>query len=64
MKTKDAVYCNVCLESDKDRPNVVFVQAICNGENIDVCTACMPTIIHGSGEAVKSNDEVKKELNL
>ncbi len=63
MKKDDVVYCNVCLDNSKESPDAVFLQAICHGEHIDVCTACMPTLIHGGVEnAVKTNAQVEKEI--
>ncbi|ANE32918.1 hypothetical protein [Campylobacter hyointestinalis] len=59
MKQNNKVYCNICLDSDD---NAVFIQAIHKGENVDICTSCMPTVIHGSGSAIKSNAEVKNEV--
>lgn len=62
MKKNNEIYCNVCLTSNIDDPNVVFIQAIYHNENIDVCTSCMPTLIHSCASAIKSNEEVAAEL--
>ncbi|ABK81793.1 hypothetical protein Q4Y15_001487 [Campylobacter fetus] len=62
MKYKSKVYCNICLANDSEEPNKVFIQATHKGEIVDICTSCMPTIIHGSGIAIKSNDEILEEI--
>lgn len=62
MRKNDEVVCNVCGLSSKDEPNAVFIQAVKGGESVDVCTSCMPTIIHGSGSVVRSNEELAVEL--
>ena len=51
--------CNVCLTEANTTDKVVFLQAHCRGEEVHICTACIPSVIHGSGEVVKSNEEVK-----
>ena len=33
-----------------------------NGEEVDICTSCIPSVIHGSGMVVKSNEEIKAEI--
>ncbi|ANE36265.1 hypothetical protein CIG11343_1252 [Campylobacter iguaniorum] len=62
MKKDGQIYCNICLASDKEEPNIVFIQAIHKGQNIDICTSCMPTVIHGSGSSIKSNEEVQNKI--
>jgi len=42
---------------------VVFITAHCRGEEVHICTGCIPSVIHGSGEVVKSNEEVKKAVS-
>jgi hypothetical protein len=64
MEINNTQICNVCLKSSANDNKAVFVKATKGGESIDVCTSCIPHIIHGSGDVVKSNEEVKKELNL
>lgn len=64
MEINNAQVCNVCLKSSTDDNNAVFLKATKGGEAVDVCTACIPHIIHGSGDAVKSNESVKAELGL
>ncbi len=62
MKIDNKEYCNVCLkESNKDE-NTVYMRAVCRGEDIHICTSCVPHVIHGSGDIVKSNAEVEKEI--
>ncbi|MBL0687062.1 MAG: hypothetical protein JJV94_04460 [Sulfurospirillum sp.] len=64
MKTKNIITCNVCFKTDKDEPKTLFLKATKTGEDVDVCTACIPSIIHGSGDIVKSNKEVMEKVNL
>ena len=54
--------CNVCLRTSEESSGTVFIQAVKNGEEIHVCTSCIPHIIHGSGDVVKSNEQVEAEL--
>lgn len=60
MKINNQIFCNVCLAASSE--NIVFLKATKNNEEVDICTSCVPTVIHGSGMLVKSNDEVEKEL--
>ncbi|MBZ7987799.1 hypothetical protein [Campylobacter canadensis] len=62
MKIDNKVFCNVCLASSCDDEHIVFLKATKNNEEVDICTSCVPSVIHGSGMVVKSNDEVKKEI--
>ncbi len=64
MKLDDINVCNVCLKTSKDEPGAVFIKATKNGEDVDICTSCIPHIIHSSGDVVKSNEEVKAEVEL
>jgi len=64
MEINNTQVCNVCLKSSDTDSNAVFIKATKGGESVDVCTACIPHIIHGSGDAVKANETVKKELGL
>lgn len=59
MKQENIVTCNVCQNSSDKDATAVFVGAFKNGEEVHVCTSCIPHVIHGSGEVVKSNQEVK-----
>ena len=62
MKIGEIYVCNVCgLKSDENE-NAVFIHTHKNGEEVDVCTSCIPSVIHGSGMVVRSNDEVKEDL--
>lgn len=54
--------CNICLKSSEKEPKAVFIKAVSAGEEIHVCTACIPQIIHGDANVVKTNDEVQKLL--
>ncbi len=64
MEINNVNVCNVCLKTSKDVPGTVFIKAVKDGEEVDVCTSCIPHIIHGSGDVVKSNEVVKAEVNL
>ncbi len=64
MEKNGVQICNVCLASSEDGAKRVYVKAVCGGEEVHVCTACLPTVIHQSADAVKSNEEVKKALGL
>lgn len=63
MRKNDEVICNVCGLSSKDEPNAVFIQATKGAESVDICTSCMPTVIHGSGSVVRSNEAIASELD-
>ena len=62
MKSGDIYICNICLLKSSEDDNAVFIKAHKNGEDVHVCTSCMPSVIHGSGIVVKSNSEVESEL--
>jgi len=64
MQIDDKTYCNVCMSGSDDRPKIVFVKAICEGEDVHICTSCIPQVIHGSGEIVKSNEEVMEATQV
>ncbi len=64
MEKNGIQVCNVCLSPSDDGQTRVYVKAVCGGEEVHVCTACLPTVIHQSAEAVKSNEEVEKALGL
>jgi len=61
MEINNIQVCNVCLRSSKESEGAVFIKAVKNGEDIHVCTGCIPHIIHGSGDVVKSNAVVQAE---
>jgi len=62
MEINNIQICNVCMRSSDESAGVVFITAIKNGEAIHVCTGCIPHIIHGSGDVVKSNALVEAEF--
>jgi hypothetical protein len=62
MEINNIQICNVCLRSSEESQGAVFIQASKNGEAIHVCTGCIPHIIHGSGDVVKSNTVVEAEF--
>ncbi len=64
MEKNGVQVCNVCLKASNDGQKRVYVKAICDDEEVFVCTACLPTVIHESANAVKSNAEVEKVLGL
>lgn len=64
MKKENLCICNVCGVRSDESENLVFIQAVKNQEQVDICTACIPSVIHGSGGVVRSNDEIAKELGL
>lgn len=63
MEIKGVQICNVCMRSSDESAGAVFIKAMKNGEEIHVCTSCIPHIIHGSGDVVKSNAAVEAEFN-
>lgn len=63
MEINNIQVCNVCLKPSDADNSAVFIKAIKNGEEVLVCTSCIPHIIHGSGDVVKSNENVRKELD-
>ena len=62
MEINNVQICNVCLKSSEEESGAVFMKAIKGGEDIHVCTGCIPHIIHGSGDIVKSNALVATEF--
>ncbi|AFL69289.1 hypothetical protein [Sulfurospirillum barnesii] len=62
MEINNIQVCNVCLRSSEENSGAVFIKAMKNGEEIHVCTGCIPHIIHGSGDVAKSNAQVSLEL--
>lgn len=62
MEINNIQICNVCLRSSNESEGAVFIKAVKNGEDIHVCTGCIPHIIHGSGDVVKSNAVVQAEF--
>ncbi len=62
MEINNIQICNVCMRSSDESAGAVFITATKNGEAIHVCTGCIPHIIHGSGDVVKSNALVEAEF--
>jgi len=58
----EKVVCHVCLSQSSENDNKVYLKSICRGEEVYVCTGCIPQVIHGSGEVVKTKEQVKKIL--
>ncbi len=63
MEKNSIQVCNVCLKSSNDGQKRVYVKAMCGGQEVHICTACLPTVIHESASAVKTNEEVEKTLS-
>ncbi len=63
MEIDSKQYCNVCTIGSDAGQKTVYIKAICLGEEVHICTSCIPQVIHGSGEIVKSNDEVKQKIS-
>lgn len=62
MEINGIIVCNVCgLKSSEDK-DTVFIKAHKNGQSVDICTSCIPSVIHGSGEVVKTNEEIEAEF--
>ncbi|KEA45995.1 hypothetical protein CR66_04275 [Campylobacter mucosalis] len=62
MRENNLVVCNVCGQKSTDNQTAVFIKAHKNGEEVDICTSCIPSVIHGSGMVVKSNEDIKAEI--
>lgn len=62
MQINNTQICNVCGKSSAEDSNAVFVGAYKAGEEVHVCTSCIPHIIHGSGDVVKSNAQIEQEV--
>ncbi len=58
----EKVVCHVCLSQSSKNDNKVYLKSICRDEEVYVCTGCIPQVIHGSGEVVKTKEQVKKIL--
>lgn len=63
MELNNKQYCNVCLVESNEQTKTVYLKALCQGEEVHICTSCIPQVIHGSGEVVKSNNEVDAKIN-
>lgn len=63
MILKNDIICNVCMIKSSEDANTVFIKAHKNGEEVDICTNCIPSVIHGSGIVVKSTSEIMKDLD-
>ncbi len=61
MEINGIQICNVCMRTSEESPNAVFMKAMKGGEEIHACTGCIPHIIHGSGDVVKSNAVIEAE---
>jgi hypothetical protein len=58
MQVDNKTICNVCKKESSSDDRVVFLQAICAGENIHICTACIPQVIHGGSDIVSPNSKI------
>ena len=61
MEINGVQICNVCLKPSDEVTGAVYIKAIAHGEDVHVCTGCIPVIIHGDGSAIKTNAKVKEE---
>lgn len=61
MEINGVQICNVCLKPSDEVDGAVYIKAVARGEEVHVCTGCIPVIIHGDGSAIKSNEQVKEE---
>lgn len=62
MKQNDLIVCNVCGVKNTQDLETVFIVAHKGTQEVHICTSCMPSVIHGSGLVVKSNEELISEL--
>ena len=62
MEIENKQYCNVCMIESNDQVKTVYIKAICQGEDVHICTSCIPQVIHGSGEVVNTNAEVAAKI--
>ncbi len=62
MVVNNDMICNVCFLKNSEDEHAVFIRGHKNGKPVDICTSCIPSVIHGSGEVVKSDEEVLKEI--
>ncbi len=63
MEVDNKQYCNVCMVKSNDQVKTVYIKAVCLGEEVHICTSCIPSVIHGSGEVVNTNAEVKAKVS-
>ncbi|MCH9813698.1 MAG: hypothetical protein K0U47_07105 [Epsilonproteobacteria bacterium] len=63
MEINNKQYCNVCMIESNSDTKTVYIKAVCLGEEVHICTSCIPHVIHGSGEVVKTNSEVESNIN-
>ncbi len=63
MELNGKQYCNVCLVESNETDKIVYIKAVCQGEDVHICTSCIPQVIHGSGEILKSNSEVSAKVS-
>ncbi len=63
MEIDGKLYCNVCMIDSDIKSKIVFVKAICDREDVHICTSCIPQVIHGSGEIVRKNSEIKEVVS-
>ena len=61
MELNGKVYCNVCGANSMES-SAVFVEAVFKDEKINVCTSCIPSVIHGGSDVVNTNEELKAKI--
>jgi len=64
MEKNSVQVCNVCLTPSNNGERRVYVKAVCGGDEIHICTSCLPTVIHENADAVKTNAQVEASVNL
>ncbi|MFL1705531.1 hypothetical protein ACHJH3_00840 [Campylobacter sp. MOP7] len=63
MKINGMYVCNVCGITSEENSNAVFIHAHKNGQEVEICTSCIPSVVHGSGVVVKSNEELLDDMD-
>ncbi|MBT0879581.1 MULTISPECIES: hypothetical protein [unclassified Campylobacter] len=63
MVLNNEIICNVCSLKASEDEHAVFIRAHKNNKPVDICTSCIPSVIHGSGMVVKSDEEIIKDLD-
>lgn len=62
MEINNIQVCNVCLRSSNESEGAVFIKAVKNGEDIHVCTGCIPHIIHAVVMLLNLTQSFKQNL--
>lgn len=62
MKINNKVYYKIFGANNEDNKTKVFVGSVFGKDATHLCIACLPNIIHGSSDVVKTNDELLAEV--